>query len=318
MTEPGKGADSAGALLRAAREKQGLHIAALAAAIKVTPRKLDALEGNRWDELPDATFTRALAQTVCRTLKIDARPVLDLLPAAGAGRLENVAGTLNTPFSERGNAPSGLVGSAVRPMVWAGAVLLLAALVVYFVPSTFWAEIAGGDRAATVQTPVFPATPASGVGPATPAPELAQNLPAEPPLDASAAGSSAAVAALAGSAADAAAPSPARAAAIGMDGAASMAASAAGPAGSAPGPALATGDDILVQAVQASWVEARDARGRVLISRIVSAGEQLQLSGELPMRLVIGNAAGVELSFRQQRIDLPALTRDNVARLQLP
>ena len=67
-------------MLRAAREKQGLHIAALAAAIKVSPRKLDALENDRWHELPDATFTRALAQTVCRTLKVDARPVLDKLP----------------------------------------------------------------------------------------------------------------------------------------------------------------------------------------------------------------------------------------------
>ena len=37
-------APSAGALLKAAREKQGLHIAALAAAIKVSPRKLEALE----------------------------------------------------------------------------------------------------------------------------------------------------------------------------------------------------------------------------------------------------------------------------------
>ena len=42
MTE-GTQAASAGALLRAARESRGLHIAALAAAIKVTPRKLDAL-----------------------------------------------------------------------------------------------------------------------------------------------------------------------------------------------------------------------------------------------------------------------------------
>ena len=70
---------------------QGLHIAALAAAIKVTPRKLEALETDRFDELPDATFTRALAQTVCRTLKIDAAPVLGAAAAAarapaGAGR----------------------------------------------------------------------------------------------------------------------------------------------------------------------------------------------------------------------------------------
>jgi cytoskeleton protein RodZ len=74
MTDTQPGSPSAGALLRAAREKQGLHIAALAAAIKVAPRKLDALENDRWQDLPDATFTRALAQTVCRTLKIDARP----------------------------------------------------------------------------------------------------------------------------------------------------------------------------------------------------------------------------------------------------
>ena len=80
MTEPQPGPTTAGGLLRAAREKQGLHIAALAAAIKVAPRKLDALENDRHDELPDATFVRALAQTVCRTLKIDPRPVLHMLP----------------------------------------------------------------------------------------------------------------------------------------------------------------------------------------------------------------------------------------------
>ena len=37
---------SAGALLREARERQGVHIAVLAAAIKVSPRKLDALEAD--------------------------------------------------------------------------------------------------------------------------------------------------------------------------------------------------------------------------------------------------------------------------------
>ncbi|MEO5733502.1 MAG: helix-turn-helix transcriptional regulator, partial [Rubrivivax sp.] len=99
---------SAGALLRAAREGQGLHIAALAAAIKVSPRKLDALENDRLSELPDATFSRALAQTVCRTLKIDARPVLALLPAAGATSIEPISRTAHAPFRERSgrDAPS--------------------------------------------------------------------------------------------------------------------------------------------------------------------------------------------------------------------
>ena len=68
-------AAAAGALLRAARLAQGLHIAALAASIKVSPAKLEALEAGRSHELPDHTFARALALTVCRVLKIDATPV---------------------------------------------------------------------------------------------------------------------------------------------------------------------------------------------------------------------------------------------------
>ena len=88
VSPPGGG--SAGALLRAARERQGLHIAALAAAIKIPQRKLEALEADRFDELPDATFTRALALTVCRALKIDPAPVLAQLPQGGPQGLGKV------------------------------------------------------------------------------------------------------------------------------------------------------------------------------------------------------------------------------------
>ena len=106
MSEVAQAADtaapSAGRLLREARERQGLHIAALAAAIKVAPKKLELLEADRFDALPDATFTRALAQTVCRALKIDPAAVLVLLPPATVGhRLEHVGGGLNAPFRER-------------------------------------------------------------------------------------------------------------------------------------------------------------------------------------------------------------------------
>ena len=96
-------APSAGAMLRAAREKRGVHIAALAASIKVPQRKLEALESDRYEELLDLTFTRALAQSVCRTLKIDMQPVLDRLPqdASTPTKLARVGGSLNTPFREK-------------------------------------------------------------------------------------------------------------------------------------------------------------------------------------------------------------------------
>ena len=53
-------------LLREAREAAGLHIAALAAALKVPVKKLEALEAGRYDELPDLTFARALASSACQ------------------------------------------------------------------------------------------------------------------------------------------------------------------------------------------------------------------------------------------------------------
>ena len=43
----------------------------LAASLKVTPRKLELIEANRFDELPDTTFVRALALSMCRALKVD-------------------------------------------------------------------------------------------------------------------------------------------------------------------------------------------------------------------------------------------------------
>ena len=99
--EAAAGEPSAGAMLRAARERQGLHIAVLAASIKVPRAKLEALEADRYDELPDLTFARALAQAVCRALKVDAEPVLARRPRGDARRIEQLGGGLNAPFRER-------------------------------------------------------------------------------------------------------------------------------------------------------------------------------------------------------------------------
>ena len=56
-------APTAGALIRAERERRGVRIENLAATLKVSPGKLEALEADRHDELPGPAFTRALAQT---------------------------------------------------------------------------------------------------------------------------------------------------------------------------------------------------------------------------------------------------------------
>src|SRR6185369_657668 len=78
---------SAGTLLRQAREAAGLHVATLAANLKVPVRKVEALEEDRYDLLGDAVFVRGLASSICRTLKVDPQPVLQRLPQTASPRL---------------------------------------------------------------------------------------------------------------------------------------------------------------------------------------------------------------------------------------
>src|SRR4051812_30956220 len=67
---------SAGNMLRRARESHGLELEVVAAALKVTPQKLAALESDNIAALPDPVFARALAASICRALRVDPAPVL--------------------------------------------------------------------------------------------------------------------------------------------------------------------------------------------------------------------------------------------------
>ncbi len=291
MADDAKGAVTAGGLLRAAREKHGLHIAALAAAMKVAPRKLDALENDRWSELPDATFVRALALTVCRTLKLDPKPVLDLLPPAETMSLQSIGEHLNAPYREADShgAPS-VAGLAIRPMVWAAALLMVAAVAVYFVPEAWFKSAA--PAAATAVAPVAPtavAAVAELAAPAVPGSAAANQPDSTGPLPAA---SAAAVLPSVGETVFSAPPAHSQ-----------QAAPAAGA--------------LQLRTSEASWVDVRDGRGQVLLSRIVQPGEMVGLDGAPPLRLTIGNAAATQLSFRGQPVSLTPSTRDNVARVEL-
>ena len=66
-----------------------------------------------------------------------------------------------------------------------------------------------------------------------------------------------------------------------------------------------------------SWIQVTDARGQVLLARLVHADETVDLDGAVPMRLRIGNARGTDVVFRGQELGLAPYTRDNLARLEL-
>ncbi len=310
MSEAGEGATpiglqslegaTAGAMLRAAREKRGLHIAALAASIKVTPRKLEALEADRYAELPDMTFTRALAQTICRVLKVESEPVLAKLPEAGdLPKLARLAGGINKPFQEPpGHRDPDEFTFHRRPVFWATLVVLIGALALAFLPERWmpWRGAANRVTSMPVAPAAVPRQPMAAPAAGPPA------LSAVTPVEASALPTAAAVAV----------PTAASSAAI------ETIHSAPPPSLGGAGVAVATAGVLALRTSAESWVEVQDARGQMLLSRTVQPGETVSLDGPLPLRLTIGNAAVTQVSFRGQAVDLAPSTRDNVARLQLP
>lgn len=131
---------TAGALLRQYREAQGFKLDVLAQALRVSPTKLQALEEDHLDELPDAMFARALTLAVCRQLKTDAAPVLALLPGQDVSRLaaKNERG-LDFPLDRPSFLPQSSFVTVVRlltPMRWAALLILALALLI-----GFWPEI---------------------------------------------------------------------------------------------------------------------------------------------------------------------------------
>lgn len=296
---------SAGALIRQAREVAGLHIAALAVALKVPVKKLEALEADRLDLLPDAVFVRALAASVCRTLKIDAGQVLALLPQTGKPSLGQQHTPINAPFRSPGDGPGpSLLAQVSRPAVLAGLLLVLAALVLILLPAAQQpaAPVAGAgtEPAPVAAAPVAPKSEATGDLAARTSP-AENDKPAE--LSSPAAAPAAPVLAPQLSAATALPP---------------PVPSPAAPAPVATGPAQPAPTGIIVfRAKGESWVEVTDARGTVVIRRLLGAGEQIGVSGALPLAAVVGRVDATQVEVRGKAFDLNAVSKDNVARFEV-
>lgn len=294
IAQPVPTPDTAGSLLRQARVAKGLHIAALATSIKVAPRKLELLEADRYDELPGATFTRALAQTVCRTLKVDAAPVLALLPQPADQGLSQLSRGLNEPFRDKPGrrVPSDL-SFLKSPIVIAAGVLVLASAAMYLLPAGWVDELTQPGNGIVAR---------DGDAASVPAPMASAVMTLPPP----------AVVMAASDALPAPVSQPASASASGAAAASAPSATASLPAAAAVAPNGA----LLLRAKAQSWVEVIDGRGNPLMSRLLEAGETVGLDGPTPLRVRIGNASATQVSFRGRPVDLSP-SRDNVAKLEL-
>lgn len=292
MTHESQAGASAGALLRQARQSAGMDIAVLASALKVPVNKLQALENDDFAVLPDAVFARALASSVCRTLKVDPAPVLEQLPQGQAPRLVGDKDGLNAKFKDpQDKAPPLRLPAASRGVSLTVLVLLAAAAAVYFLPSGMLEfDLAHAPAPAPAQAVVEASQENVAASEATLDAESAVQAP-PPASDVPPAAPTAAV----------------PAAAVPM-----VAASVA----SAPGTAVASAL-LEFRATAESWVQVRDAAGAVVFERTLKAGESAQAPGKPPLSVVVGKVNATEVMVRGAPFDLSAVARENVARFEV-
>lgn len=284
---------SAGDMLRQAREAHGLDVAVVAAALKVPVQKIEALEADDIDALPDPVFARALAASMCRALRIDAKPVLAKLPDARNPDL-HTRPAMSSGFHTEVQRPNGAsLGS--RTMLTVVGLLLVAAAALFWLPQTWLDQLSASvDRVLARGESAAEGSAANGDGaPAKEAEPVQMPEPSAPPP--------AAIAAPASPAASIAPPAEAP---------------AASPAAAAP--AEAPAQMLVFKVREESWISVTEAGGKQLVHRVVPAGETIGLTGTPPLSVVVGRSAGVDVLVRGKAFDLAPLTRGgSVARFEV-
>lgn len=298
---------SAGALLRQARQAQGVALEDLAATLKVPVEKLQALEDEDWQRLPDVVFLRALAQTICRTLHLEAAPVLALLPQQKVTALAPQGG-LNAPMRERG-VPS-ILATNTKHSPWPWVVLLLIVLggggylgVQWMAPE--WVR----GVSTTVSAPSDPAGDSPLFSPAVP--EEGDGGGMGNMGDAAQAGEVPTVQA-------AALMQPALPEEEGAQPGFAAPAPAAEPAAAPAAQAAASVSPVLrITAKGATWVQVLDAQQRLLIEKILQDGEVFSTSAPKPLTVAVGKADLATVEVNGAPFDVQAVARSNVARFEV-
>src|SRR5215470_5842183 len=257
--------DSPGRVLAAARQARGMTVTEVALRLKFAPRQIEALEADRYEQLPPPTIARGMIRGYAKLLAIAPEPLIEALPPGLRAAPVTVGPRdMRVPFPHRPGRGSFLY-------------LVLSGFVLAMVGGVIFEWVLGPG-----ESPVAPATP---------------RLPAREAV-----------------------PEPAPAAAPERP-------TAAEPATPVPVVETRPADPLRETVLRAkrielvfqgeSWVEIRDAEGRVVLSQLNSAGTTRKVEGAAPFSVVIGNAAGVKLRYNDADVDLAPFTRTDVARLTL-
>ena len=270
-----------GAELRAAREALGLGLGQVAQQLKFAPRQLEALEADRFGDLPGGTFARGMVRSYARLLKLDAEPMVSRIGKRfEVPEVSQLAARYSqpVPFSDSGRRST---------LVYLGlslGVLLLGGGVAYE-----WHQAVRGkapQQAAAKKAPAREPARVAAAQPRAPAPPPAEPQAKELPAPAKLAE---------------ARPAPVKAVEKTVE------------------TKLAAGvHRLVISCDEEAWIEVKDANDRMLVSSLNPKGAERVVQARGPLSIVIGNAQHVRLVHNDRPVDLQPYTKLETARLTLP
>jgi cytoskeleton protein RodZ len=279
MSESGQA--SVGQLLRGAREAQGVTLEDAAVRLRLMHRQIEAMERDDFESLGQPVFARGFVRNYARLLGLAPESLLARMDGAPAEPA--AVSPVEPPVQRSWLTSPWLILSLL------GLLLVVAVPVALYL----WLNSETGD--ATVHQAPFVAqphpAPASSAGPVmAPAPVAAPVEAAVPTVPVAPA-------------------SPATPPTAGDGQAAAAAPAAAEPAEAGSVLHLEFGDK--------SWTEIKDASGRMLLRQLTPADSKLDVHGQPPFDVVIGNASQVRMTYNGRPIDLQPFTDGTVARFTL-
>ena len=337
-------------LLQEARLAQGMDIEPLAAILKIPARKIEALEAGALSGVGDLTFSRALAGSICRQLRIDAKPILAAWPTRDTLAREVPLNLPNDGAASAATAlpPEATTGSGGR-VVWAVLVLILVGIGAWLAVTELQRGSERREKAVGAAERLAPETgpgianqlvisPVEGSS----SESGADDVKAAKPVLAAPVKVAPVTAAATATSPPTTSPTATSASATSLDAPANVATPPLTPPPPvptevvpvAPTPTVGTvpvqkrnqplssadiGQHALVlSAVTESWVEVIGRSGTRVFTRLMSPGDYVVLGGEdLPYNVLVGNAVGVRVFSRGEPVDVQATARLNVSRFDV-
>lgn len=282
-----------GQTLRSAREAQGLGVEEVAGRLRLMQRQVVAIEADDFASLGQPVFARGFVRNYAKLLDLPA----DELTARMSGDTAETAVVSKAPPPPARSWLSspwlilGLLGLLLLVAAPVGLYLWLNSGDDPEAAQPFYVLPADAARAPAAQASAEPVQPAASSGPAQAAesdistPSLPPPAPVSPPAELPAA----------------------------------FAPREAARPATPPAPAEAAAPSRVMQFEFGgeSWVEIRDGTGRMVHRQLNIPGSQVEVTGQPPFDLVVGNAAQVRMTYNGRPIDLRPYIEVTVARFTL-